>query len=330
MRNVSFALLLAVLILALVSCPNPGGSGKTPPSASALGSLIIVLSQDMKPSNIKDMKVVSSYDVLGSGPGGATFQKPGIKDASVTIDSLVPGDWGVTVNGNNLNGMQVASASIQATVAAGQTASAKALLGSSSVGTGTFDVSLTWPAGNTVLPVTVTLSPQVGPPTVMQLAPTGTTYSAHVLKEVAAGYYTLSATYKDGAGFTWGGAQAVYITSGKATKLVFSPFDTIKVTIDPDISKITTIIFSGYRPNLGLGNDSMTITATPAQLSSTKDTFFSWYMNGVRLESENAPTITIKGYPKGSYRIDVVISLNAVLCSDDRVFTVAGGIQPVP
>lgn len=325
MRNVILTLFLAAVILALASCPNPGKSG-TP-----TGSLNIVLSNDMQPVKPTDLKAVSSYDVLGSGPGGASFARPGVTGTSVTIDSLAPGDWDVTVNGNNLNGKQVASASIHATVAAGQTASAKALIGSS-VGLGTFDVSVTWPAVDTVLSPTATLTPQVGSPTVIQLVGTasGNTYSAHVVAPVEAGYYTLSATYKDGVGFTWGGAQAVYITSGKATKLVFNPFDVIKMTIDPDISKNTAITFSGYRSNLGPGNDSMTITATPAQISSTKDISFSWYLNGVRLENNNSSAVIISGYPKGYYRLDVVISMSAVLCSANVLFTVAGGVTPVP
>ena len=327
MRNVASMFILAALILLLVTCPNPDRTG------GSSGSLTINLPliQMQSASKSADPAIVSSYDVLGSGPGSATFQKTGITDTSVTIHSLVPGDWGVTVNGNNLNGMQIASTTVHATVSAGQTASANAVV-TPSVGLGTFDVSVTWPAVNTVLSPTATLTPLAGSPTVIQLAGTlsGSAYSAHVLASVASGYYTLSATYKDGDGFTWGGAQAVYIASGKTTTLVFNPFDTIKVTIDPDISKNTVITFSGYRPNLGLDNNGMTITATPADISSTKGTLFSWYLNGVCLEGENAPSIVIKGYPKGCYRLDVVISMNAVLCSDGVVFTVAGGIAPVP
>lgn len=329
MRKVPLRLVLAALILLLVSCPDPGGKGTTPPNSTpgaSGGSLFIVLTQDMKSSNPKDPTIVASYDVLGSGPGRASFQQLGITAASITIDSLEPGDWGITVNGNNSRGMQVGSASIQVTVVEGETTSTDVVVGPST-GDGTLDAYLEWPAENTVSSPSVALTPQGEAPHEIPLPEVVTENgisSLHAAIGFAAGYYTLSVSYKDGDGFTWGGAQAVYITSGKTTKLVFKPFDTTnRMTVDPDISKAIQIVLSDVKSPLGLGQ-SATVTAT--LMTTEKHVNYQWYLNGV-LQPEITSTFIVVGKTigKGNYRLDVVVSVNSVLCSNRVLFTIAGG-----
>lgn len=327
MRKVYSGLVLAALILLLVSCPTSTQSDES--GGIARGSLVIVLSQDMRPSSPKDPTTVASYDVLGSGPGSASFQELGITGATVTIDSLEPGDWGVTVNGNNFKGMQVGSASVQVKVAAGETASAEAVV-SPSVGQGKFDAYAEWPTSKTVSGLKAALTPQGDVPQEISLPAVVIAIdisSVHATAQFPAGYYTLSVSYQDADGFTWGGAKAVHISAGGTTKLVFTPFDAAKkMTVDPDVSNSETFTFSGYKNNLGLTGE-MTITATSTQIFPVKGTFYSWYMNGVPINGAAASTITIKAsdYGKGNYRLDVVVSANGVLTSSQVVFTIAGG-----
>ncbi len=282
-----------------------------------------------RPSSPKDPTTVASYDVLGSGPGSASFQELGITAATVTIDSLEPGDWGVTVNGNNFNGLQVESASVLVTVVEGETASTKVAM-SSSAENGTLDAYAEWPTSKTVSGLKAALTPQGGVPQEISLPAVAIAIdisSVHATAQFPAGYYTLSVSYQDADGFTWGGAKAVHISAGGTTKLVFTPFDAVKkMTVDPDVSNSETFTFNGYKDNLGVTGE-MTITWTSTQMFPVKGTFYSWYMNGVPINGAAASTITIKAsdYGKGNYRLDVVVSANGVLSSGKVVFTIAGG-----
>jgi hypothetical protein len=271
---------------------------------------------------------VSSYDISGVGPATASFQKLGVTLSTVTVDSLEPGDWNVTVNANNSQGLQLASTSLPVTLVAGETASMNAAL-SPQAGNGTLDVYLEWPTANVVTSPAAALTPPGGTPQVITLpavATVGALSSIHATPAFKAGFYTLSISYLDGNGFTWGGAEAVRISPQATTMLVFKPFDTVKLAISPDISKNTAITFSGDKPNLGVGGE-MTVTAALTQMTSTKDTLYSWYLNGVHVGVASSSAITIKAADlgKGSYRLDVVVATQGVLISDKTVFTIAGG-----
>jgi hypothetical protein len=276
--------------------------------------------QSSDPKAPPDLTAVISYDVLGAGPGNSSFQQLGITATTVTIDSLVPGDWGVTVNGNNSKGVQIESASVRVMVVAGETVSTDVAV-SSFVGDGTFEMYMEWPESIAISPATVALTSQGGASQEITLPAVVTengVSSVHAATAFAAGYYTLSLSYVDSAGFTWGGAEAVHISSGSTTKLVFTPFENIKMTIVPDISKNTTITFDGQRSILGQGA-SMTVTATP----SGKVNSYQWYLNGLLLVGETAPATTLlrKSLSPGFYRLDVVVSAQGVLSSDHVLFS---------
>ena len=338
MRNVACSLFLTVLIPFLVSCPNPGGSGIDPLQARSSdgvdtrgsGTLVITLPliplQPVYSKTSPDLTAVSSYDISGLGPGTASFQKLGITLSTITIDSLEPGDWSVTVIANNSKGLQIASQSVQVAVAAGEKASTDVAI-SPSVGSGTLDVYLEWPAGNVVSTPAVALTPQGGTPQGVILpafVTLGALSSIHTYASFKAGSYTLSVSCLDGNGFTWGGAEAVCISPEGTTRLVFKPFDALKMTITPDVSAIFPIVLTSLKPNIGQGED-VSVTAALSQMISDKYTSHQWYLNGL-LQPEGSATITFprKSLPGGDYRLDVVIATQSALASSDVLFTIAG------
>lgn len=342
MRKVIFRLVPAALILLLMSCPSPDRTGTEQKgkdqtdiiqpdlmqSNSNGGTLVINLPPiPMQLINSKDppnLDAVFSYDVSGSGPGNASFQKPGVTLSTVTVDSLDPGDWDVTVNSHNIKGLQIGSTSAQVTIAAGETASMD-VAASLIVGDGTFDVYLEWPAVNVVSSPIAALTPQGGARQEITLPAVVTAdglSSIHATAAFKAGSYTLSVSYLDADGFTWGGAEAVHISPESTTKLVFKPFEAVKMTIDPDISKDIAIDFSSLKAKLGQG-ETILVTATPR--TSEKHISYQWYLNGI-LQPQTAATITFPGrsLSPGDYRLDVVVSVEGVPASNHVLFIIAG------
>lgn len=314
---------LAAVILLLVNCPTPVQPGTTQsdtlPSGARGGSLVINLPlTEIQPAKGADPGIVSSYDVLGSGPGNASFQKLGITAETVTVDSLAPGDWGVTVNGNNFMNVPIESTSVPVTIVAGETRSAK-VAKSQLVSKGTLDLSMEGPAG---FAVSVWLTPQGGSPAAITMAAETTTNGlssvVHATNTVPSGYYTLALVLTDESGISWGGAEAVLVSPGITTfaKLVSTPGNKY-VRINPDISNAIPIAFYIIQ-QYGSGSGSMTVTATPT--ASQKHISYQWYLNGSLLEGETTPEITLVEKTPGFYRLDVVVSVEGVLCSSYVLF----------
>jgi hypothetical protein len=327
MRKSISPFVLAGLILLIVGCPSPSSSGSSNSNSNSNsssggsvsgdgslargGSLTIKLPAiQMQDANAKtpDLSITTSYDVSGSGPGNATFLKPGITAETVTIDSLAPGDWGVNVNGNNQNGSKIASASLSVTVAEGLTVSQDFTNTSWSVANGNLELSLEWPVSRGISSAIVSLTPEGGVPLQVTLQPVATTKGGLSVSATAAvppGYYTLSRVFSDGTG----GADAVQITSGSTTKFVLSVVSGMDLTITPDISKVIPINFT----YVGQGS-VMTVTAAPTPSKQYNSFTYQWYLNGAPLAGETGDTITLLAKYR-SYRLDCVVASNGALSS---------------
>ena len=240
----------------------------------------------------------------------------------MTIDSLVPGVWGVTVDGVSSAGTRVASANVHVTVVEGQTASADVAVGLSA-GKGNLDLSFAWPAGITA---SASLTPEGGAPFAIVTTKDVSPFAAAIA--VPAGYYTLSRVFRDSAGRVWGGgADAIEIEAGSTTSFVLSVVSGVNVTITPDISKDIPIGFNGSMTNIqrGTGTDSsMTLVAKPEIPNQAKSVTYQWYLNGELLPTESSSVITINGrdHPVGGYRLDVVVAVEGKLGSANISFTI--------
>jgi hypothetical protein len=322
MTKVVFSVALAVLVLLVGGCPNPG-TGTDQVSSKSGGSLKLNLPAiPLQLAKQPDTTVPAFYDVSGSGPGNASFVRSGITGTSVTVDSLAPGDWGVTVIGNNLNGVQVESASLLVTVVEGETSSQDVVV-SKVVGEGTLDVFLEWPESRAITLANVTLTPQGGAPVVVTLPPgnhANGLVSVSATAAAPAGYYTLSRVFSDGNG----GADAVQVTSGATTTFALSVVSGINVAITPDISKVIPITFDGYKSTIAKGT-SMVLTAKPESSKAFNSFTFQWYLDGVALANQtDTVTIVAAEHPGGSHRLDIVIASHGVLSSDSVLLTIAG------
>jgi hypothetical protein len=321
MKMNKVVLLVPALAMLLLGCPVPQESDES------VGSLTITLPPtSMQSGKTPDPMAVTSYDVDGAGPADASFQRLGATAGTLTVTGLRPGDWGVTVSGNNTEGAHVASGTVRVKVVAGETAS-KDVVVSPVTGTGTLAVTMKWPPGQLKDPlVRGTLTPRGGLPTAITLALQGEGLSGFTGIACAAGYYTLTLSLLDGESVICGGAEAIRVSADSETTVAFaftpsagSNSARLSMTVDPELSNDLRIAFTGQQCVLIQGT-----TMTVKSDLSGKVRSYQWYLNGALLEGQESPSITLgSALAPGSYRLDLVVSTNSALASENVLFSVA-------
>jgi hypothetical protein len=212
-------LILAILSLVLVGCPLV----QSPP-AKEYGTLVLTVSSDgMAGKNILpplDMDV-AYYDVYGDGPDPSTFSYPGITGPTFVESSLIAGEWMITVDAFNADDDLIGSGSVVVTIIPGQTAQAEVLVAPLE-GTGSLQISISWPAGTVASPaVTGTLTavgstPQSIPFT---MEADSASYSVSALE---VGYYSLAVQLYDGGSLKWGMFEGVRILKDQLTEALLT------------------------------------------------------------------------------------------------------------
>ncbi|HVO39348.1 MAG TPA: hypothetical protein VMV03_10025 [Spirochaetia bacterium] len=318
MKKILPSLVVIAGVLVLMSCPSPGSA-----SGASGGTLTInlpVISMQQVGKN-PVLTGTSSYDILGTGPGSAGFQRNGITAQTVTIGSLAAGSWQVEVNGNNAAKKVISTATTQVTVVEGSTASADVLESQFTSSSG-LSISLTWANALNETFVEADLTPLNGSPSTINLpaaANAGGTTTISATKAVAPGYYTLSRVFQDPTGFRSGGADSLYVPPADTASFALNVDATgaVTVTITPDPPSTFQIALSSVKANYGKGQD-ITVAATVSGKPSIQ-----WYLNGA-LQSQTGPAVTLSNLPGGAYRLDCVAAVGGVLISDHVNFSVAG------
>ena len=328
-RSAILAIAAASLLVFLLGC-------SLTPSASDTGSLVLSFAQ----SGVKGAKDflppvdmnIASWDVQGSGPGGATFSQLGVTSSTLTVSSLATGNWTISVDAwNGANPSQkIAWGSVGVAISGGQTASATVTC-TPLAGTGTLVVDISWPAGIIVSPsISASLAPQGGSPAAFPLALAVDGLSASGTDaNCAAGYHTLSITIKDGAQEVYWLTSVVRIIAGSTTTATITitaseitrAVGGVNLAVTPDLQNPITINFSGQQAVLAQGS-SMTATAIP---SAPVDTY-QWYLNNIALAGGIGPSVAPvtlgSSLPLGNYSLDLVVSKPNILSSGHVGFKV--------
>jgi hypothetical protein len=314
------------LTLLVLSCANPLSSAPSSSSASAdteKGSLTITVANNIARTLVPGISMTAlSYTVVGVGPAGsgATFNKP-ITNNQITVTSLVPGNWTITVNAWNAangTGTNIGVGTASVTIAAGQS-SAAVITVAPLPGNGTLSLSTSW-SGFSVSSICAQLKNTVsGNKTNLTFTVNSSNNTATMpVASTAAGYYTLTLQLLNGSSqVVMGTVDAVRIVTGQQTTGSYAfNATTGQVTVVMTPTPNNPIVLGGIT---GIPTTTITpstdFTAGVVATDSTANATYTWYLNGVLLDSDNqsTPTTTSSAYHIGAlalspgyYRLDVI------------------------
>ncbi len=291
----------SLLLLLLFSC--------LPPTAATAGALTISFS----PTGVANRTIlpdtdmnIASYAVTGAGPAGASFSVE-TSQTSVVVGSLAFGDWTVTVEAKNGDGVVIANGTGTTTVHTGQSSSVAVSVRPLD-GVGVLDLAVTWNAADTELPaIDAQLVPVTGEARTLDFTITnGNTGTFHA-EDVATGYHTLIVKLLDNGQLAMGAVEVVRIVDGGTSAGSFDfpeinkPGGSVIVTLTPEMADPLTVSIDGAVSMLALGQ-SMTVTANTAE--AVDNVVYVWYLNGESVGTGNTFTFG-SSLGIGVYRLDV-------------------------
>jgi hypothetical protein len=262
---------LAVAGSLILSCSNPTSLG-----AGLTGSLLVSVQHEGLAKSILPEAIGSvSYKATGSGPAGETLAPATSATGSFSFTSLSLGSWTVTVSGLDSAGGTVASGSATVTVGTGAAATAAVQL-LPVAGTGTLQLSLSWPSGKQVDEVVGSITPDGG--TATPITCTIKDNTATLTKDLAAGSYILIVNLKKSGSLVAAPRMEVAgIYKGKTSSgsiaLVAADFEAYFVSYDGNSA-------TGGTPPTDSSNyqsgDSATVAGNTGTLVKTAYSFAGW------------------------------------------------------
>ena len=293
-------------ILALAAALALAGCGRFS-IPEPVGDLEIVFEDFSAKSILPSVDMtIDGYRVSGIGPDGRSFQVSSW-ESPVTIIGLTIGDWQITVDGMNVEGLIIGRGTATARIHTTATTTTSVLI-SPLYGQGSLRVSLSWPVAEIESPtVSAELTPTGGAPTSLPFN-VGTDGTAEYLGTASAGYYTLTIRLEDTGVTVAGATETIRILSGHETTGTFSfteinsPGGSVEIEITWDMNDPITVVLSNVPVQI---TTSQSVTLSASAPAETDPVSFTWYLNGSA--AGTGPTLTVAGsLGIGYYRVDAV------------------------
>lgn len=302
MKKVFLGLLAVMVGIVMIGCQNPV-------DVSNKGSLTITVGDSVSRSiNPAISMEPASYVISGSGPGGATFTQTITGSSSVTIESLVCGDWTITVTAKNASGTDIGTGTGTAAVNPASSSTVNISVRPFD-GFGTLNLALSWPASQVqIAGVVSSLLPATGAARSLNFTVNGTNGTASFsATDVQTGYHTLTLKLYDNGFAVMGAVEVVRIVKDQISSGTFA-FDNINpatgsidVNLTPDMGDPLLVAISGAAATK---TEAETVTVSASVTNFTGNVIYVWYVNGNAVGTGAAfafNTTWIAGY----YRIDV-------------------------
>jgi hypothetical protein len=246
-----------------------------------------------------------TYEIDGSGPDGSAFNIT-TEETTVEISSLEPGDWRVTANEKNKDGIVISMGEESTSLQPGNRKSIHIAV-KPVQGYGTIDLALYWTQGDVSVPsVDAQLIPASGSPIDLSFT-LGPDSAACVNGTIPTGYHTLVLKLCDNGNMVMGAVEVARIMNKQSTSGVFEFLDInqggacIVVNITPKVSDALLVTMDGQLTEISPGG-SMTLSASTPDV--TDNVVYVWYLNGEARETGAVHTVG-SDLPLGTYRLDV-------------------------
>jgi len=292
-------IITALIITALgISCDMP---------ETTVGSMNLSINNVDGRSLLPDISMdADSYSITGMGPGDNTFTLDTSAEQNL-VEDLSPGDWNISIDALNLNGLIIGQGSGSVTVVRGETTAVNITVTPLS-GTGMIDLGVLWDTADLANPV---ISARLVPYTGTEIIPVFTESvpgSSNSSTTVGSGYYTLILQLLDTDEIVMGAVETVRIAAEQITSGSFdftevnSIGGSIDIGIDVDLDNPIEVSLAGTLDTMVMGS-SMSVTAS-APLETESINYF-WYVNGSPSGTGSIVTIGSSLNP-GVYRLDVI------------------------
>jgi hypothetical protein len=266
---------------------------------------------------------VSVYDIYGTGPENRFFNRLDVTASTVLQASLAPGEWAISVNAKNRDGVIIGKGHTKAVITAGKITRARAKV-CPAHGEGTLGIQVIWPEDLIENPIIkAEITPEGGSPMPLPFVLGCNMRSAYFLGSLKSGYYTVSIHLFDGDDLLWGTVEAVRIIAGvKTCKIYVLVKDMCRgglmLSVKLDMQNPVNIEFIGAEM-LILSGSEMTVTAVTSEPVDS----YQWYLDGILLEGDTWPTVTVgKTLEPGFYMLDLLVEKGPILSSEGISFEV--------
>ncbi|MDD3367173.1 MAG: hypothetical protein WCS59_01510 [Sphaerochaetaceae bacterium] len=313
MRTYVASLIVVLLVPFLTLCISCDSS-----SSEARGTLQLSLQSDARfrsrninPEGSTPLEI-TSFLISGEGPNSQTLAPMTAAEKTITINSLLVGDWTFTATGLNSSGTAIATGSTSIHISK-HVNSAQITL-DSEVGSGFFNLICQWDPAQTSPNSTIELTllnmaeEQVtGITKDVDLKAGQATFSA----PLAAGYYSVLVNIKTDGEIISGYVETLRIidqTTSQATRTleIGKVIDSgTLVIIDDTATPIEGAII--LNPTELTPGDSATLTFTPENSVATMTV--QWYREGVLIDGATNLQLSIPSVQGGTYRYDIVVSI---------------------
>lgn len=323
MKKLSLAFLMVLILMGVTSCGSPV-------SLSTKGNLSVAISSLVARTLLPDIDMeVDHFEVLGTGPSGASFTRTLTGAGSVTVENLLVGSWTIVVDAYNAAGQRIGSCESSATVTPNAT-STVAMIVVPLTGNGAFQYVLTWPeAANITSPRVVgTIVSAPSNSFGITFGVDGTTASYD--ENLPAGYYGLYVTLYDGDNPIWNSNFIAFrvvagaTTSGQTdlTGDELALYGSLAITVGVNLQNPIDITLTGSASSITTA-ETLTVDTT---VSGTPDEY-AWFLDGQLYSQENLSSITVgPGFGVGRHCLSLAVVEGSIIGSEDYWFDVTPAV----
>ncbi len=297
------------------------------------GDLVISFDQNVSKDTLEpQIKMdIDSYIISGTGPDGRTFTPITSNGENVTISNLFNGDWTITVQGLNEDGIAIGEGSDNVTIVANKVNSAHIEI-NEFIGDGTIDLGVNWPTEDISDPqIVATLSqPDLNISHNLSFIVDTTTGTASFNNNYNSGYYILNIALYDGDttdinNKLIGKSYSLRIVKDNSTaynleikKDDLNLYGEVSVSVANNISSSFEVSLNKTDVTLTEGNTQEFV----ATANTSGECTYYWYVDG-EIQQESSNTFTTPNTLKlGTHSVDVIASKNGIYASATSKITI--------